>query len=89
MSTTISQKTKRKGKGTKSRSRNKGSSELEEIQELKCNSKDIKKSRHIHRHVQMRLSLLTQPQFVHARADKLEELIDQLITLEESLLDGN
>ena len=87
--TTISQKTRGKGKGTKSRSRNRVSSELDEIKELQNKSRDIKKSGHIHRHIQMRLCLLIKPEFVNARSDTLEELIDQLIILEESFLDGH
>ena len=78
--------TKRKGKGRKSCSRNKSVTVHPEV-EINCTA--FNKSKNVKDRTELRLNLLTDAQFLQNGNDGLEEMIERIITLEESFLACN
>ena len=78
--------TKRKGKGRNSCSRNKSATVHPEI-ENNCTA--FNKSKNVKDRIEMRLELLTDAKVLDNGNDGLEEMIERIITLEESFLEGS
>ena len=76
----------KKGKGGKSRSRNKSATVHPETENI-CT--EFNKSKNVKARIELRLNLLTDAQFLNNGNDGLEELIEKIITLEESFLESN
>ena len=76
----------KKGKGRKSCSKNKSAPVYPETER---NSIEFNKSKNAKNRIKLRLNLLTDAQFLQNGNDGLEEMIERIITLEESFLESN
>ena len=77
---------KRKGKGKISRSRNKSATVHPEI-ENGC--PDFNETQNVKDRIEMRMELLTDAKVLENGNDGLEEMIERIITLEESFLESS
>ena len=76
----------RKGKGKKSCSRNKSAMVHPETEN---SSTEVHESQNAKDKIKLRLNLLNNTQLLHNENDGLEEMIERIITLEESFLERN
>ena len=77
---------KQKGKGKKSYLRNKT---VKVYPDVEKSSIEFNKSKNVQNRTELRLNLLTDVQFLQNENDALEEMIERIITLEESFLQSN